>query len=173
MKDEPVNWASKKVEKILYYFVEDTLNRVIDNMKIQKIGLFNPNGTWDGVGDLERSIHATVVRNAGGNKTLINFFYLFYGKFVEVAVERNLKYVPLPAMTSKEAVERPDGGRRLGKGFLHSQIRRGVAHTLSRIAKMYTYSGAAAMWQTLNVGDENVTRKNELSLEALARELGI
>lgn len=170
-----INYARKSVQKIIYYFAEDTLKRCLENMQIQKIGRYNPNAHWKGVGDLERSIDAIVTKNAGGNNALVTFFYLHYLSYVEIAVQRNLKVDPnLPAMTSKEPVERSDGAKRKAKSFLHSQIRRQAMHTLTVLGKYYIYAGAAAFWQAVDIpNDPEIHSKNDQSLQDLARSLGI
>lgn len=170
--DRDIDYNKRSVQRILYYFIEDTLNRCFENMRIQEIGKYNPNAKWTGVGDLERSLRATITKNANGDKALITFFYKYYGRFVELAVQKELKYTTLPPMESKAPVRRPDGADRLAKPFLHSQIRRKLQHTLSELAKLYTYSGAAAFWQGVdNPNDPVIHSRNEQSLRSLRSEL--
>lgn len=174
LSDSKVAFNSKKVEKILYYFMIDTLEKINKNIAELAIGRHNPRANWAGRGDLEDSIKATINNNAGGNKALVAFFYQNYGRFVEIAVQNEMPYVELPAMTAMAPVTRPDGKPRKAKPFLHSEIRHRVQQTLTRLGKIYAYAGAASFFQAVDDPRNKVWHgKNVESLEDLARRLGI
>lgn len=174
LSDAKVAFNSKRVEKILYYFMIDTLDKINKNIAELAIGRHNPNAHWEGVGDLEDSIRATINNNAGGNKALVTFFYQNYGRFVEIAVQREMPYVELPEMPGMVPVARPDGKPRKAKPFLHSEIRHRINQTLTRLGKMYAYAGAASFFQAVDdVRDTGVHNRNVESLEELGKRLGI
>lgn len=174
LKDGKVSFDSKKIRKILYYFMLDTHNKLMANMSEMSISPHNPNATWPDQGVMERSIHETIVNNSGGNSALVRFFYVNYAKFVEIGVQKDMPYVALPPMQGIEPVERPDGKPRKAKPFLHSEIRRRVERTITRIGKVYIYAGAASMFYAVyDPANPNMNEKNERSLMALANELGI
>lgn len=70
---------SKEAMKILHYFAVDTCTRIIRH--IDRMGIKD-------TGALKNSIASTVYTNAGGNMTLVRFFYLHYAECVEQAVGR-------------------------------------------------------------------------------------
>lgn len=173
-KDGEVAWASAKVRRILYYFMLDTHEKIMEHFSDLSISPYNPNAHWEGQGDMERSIHETIVNNAGGREVFVRFFYLYYARFVEIAVQGGMPYTPLPAMEAMEPIARPDGMSRKAKPFLHSEIRRRVAKTITRIGKIYTYAGAASMiWAVDDPKNRDLHSLNEKSLANLAAELGI
>lgn len=171
MLDSDVNYSKRSVQRYLYNFIDFTLRRIKENMRIQRIGKYNPNAKWDGVGDLERSIEATVIKSSGGNEALARIFYNYYASYVELAVQNKMPYSPIPEMQSKRAVK-VEGKSRLAKPFLNSQLRRELRKLLTRIGKEYTYAGAAAFYWTLDQPDNpEIHNKNEWSLQQLANYL--
>lgn len=170
--DSEINYSNKTVSRLLYYFMEDTLKKINKNMVELEIGIHNPK--LRKTGGLEKSIHATIVRNAGGREAVVTFFYRNYARFVETATQDGQSYVNLPEMTGVTPVVRPDGKTRMAKPFLHSEIRRKVERTLNRLGKIYTYRGAAAFWYELDdPNDKTLHPRNEKSLAELGKQLGI
>lgn len=185
-----VDFSRKSVQKVLYYFMQDTLDRVMENIMTMKIGTHNPKATWD-TGDLERSIKATVTMNAGGDEALVNFFYLHYGNFVQAAVQGNtpwtypLPKTDIPAMTSRDIVPRPDaeaikkkynlsGETRPAKPFLRSQALREAKRAHRRIGDIYIFAGYLAILRGVDDPDNKVIHsKNEMAMNDLAKKLGI
>ena len=169
--DSAVNWNKRSVQRFVAEFMEDTINRIKENFFIQRIGRHNPNAHWESRGSLENSIYATVVNNAGGDMTLVRFFYYYYGSYVELAVQRAMPYSPIPEMASKEAVVVP-GKSRLAKPAINSQIRRGANRLITRVGLEYTYVAAASfMWGVDVPNSPTIHSKNEKSLDELYRFL--
>ena len=173
-KDGKVSFDSKKIRKILYYFMLDTHEKLMKNMIEVEVSPHNPRANWRNQGVLERSIHETIVNNSGGNSALVRFFYVNYARFVEIGVQKDMPYVALPPMDGMDAVARPDGKPRKAKPFMHSEIRRSIMKTITRIGKVYTYAGAASMFTAVDdPSNSEIHVKNERALAELAQELGI
>lgn len=122
-------WAARVVNKIKKNFYTLDINH--------KAGGKGPQFT----GKLLRNVYWTVHSAANGNAAAIEFFYLRYGKFVELAVGGPLKYIPIPSMTKMEQIARPDGAKRKAKPFLSSEIRHHTKWLQKRLFEEYMYAG--------------------------------
>lgn len=130
----------ENLERELELWGARVVNKIRKNFYTLKINT-KPDDRGYFTGNLLRSIYWKVHSAAGGNAAAIEFFYLRYGKFVELAVGYKLKYIPLPAMTKMEQVPRPDGAKRKAKPFLSSEIRHHAKWLQKRLFEEYAYAG--------------------------------
>lgn len=142
------------VQERIHYFAKDTTEKILRNMAYMEIHphrSLSPSQKKKFTGDLKRSIHWTIVSTAKGDMTMVEFYYLFYGKFLEMSASGwlNDKYGPVtsgkvPAMTDKSGVwVRTNGMRRpwKAKPFISSEIRRQAKRLLKRLAEQFAYAG--------------------------------
>ena len=90
------------LEKELEYWAARVANKIKKNFYALGINT-QPDSEGYFTGNLLRSIYWKVHSAAGGNQAAIEFFYLRYGKFVELAVGYGLKHTHLPQMTKMES----------------------------------------------------------------------
>lgn len=74
------NVESKELLTYLDWFCKNTTNKIFRRMETLKIGKS---------GALRNSIRSIVYSNAGGNGAMVRFYYLSYGRFVEMALGHN------------------------------------------------------------------------------------
>ena len=77
-------------------------------------------------GELKRSIYWQTWTASGGDMQVFQAKYLYYEKFVELALGKNHKYVKIPAIQVKEwgPIERPDHKIRKAKPFVTTEMRK-------------------------------------------------
>lgn len=132
----------QNLEKELEFWAARVANKIKRNFYTLDINT-RPGGKGKAfTGDLLRNIYWKVHSAAGGNAAAIEFFYLRYGKYVELAVGNGLKSIPLPAMTKVEQIARPDGASRKAKPFLSSEIRHHARWLQKRLFEEYMYAGS-------------------------------
>lgn len=75
---------------------------------------------------LLRSIYWQTWNDSGGDRQVFQASYLYYEKFVELALGRNHKYVQIPGIPRKmwNPIPRPDGKPRRAKPFVTSEMRK-------------------------------------------------
>ena len=142
----------KDVRQNLIWFCENTIDRILYNFKQLHISPYNPNLRNSGDGELMRSIHWTVSNSAGGNKALVSFFYLNYGRYVELATGYELSTHitwnnpgKLPSMQGMESIPRGDDFDRPSKPVISSEIRLQARRLLEKLAKRFAYLGGASI----------------------------
>lgn len=102
-------------------------------------------------GGLYRSIYWQVFKMAGGNKGRIEFFYEYYGRFVEMGVGNGFKKTDVPPMRAIGVVPIP-GRKRVAKPFLTSEIRFHARWLADRLQEVYGEQAGVAIMQGLEAG---------------------
>lgn len=155
------------VQERIFYFAKDTTEKILSNMAAMKISPKRSDRNY--TGDLERSIHWTIVSAASGDNTMVEFYYLFYAKFLEMSASGwlNNEYGPItpklvPAMQDKSGVwvKMPNGMYRpwKAKPFITSEIRRQAKRLCKRLAEQFAYAGGMQMFSAFVT--ENEIRTN-------------
>lgn len=141
-------WGARVTQRILKNF--DKLN--INKEKDEKHNL---------TGDLYRSVWWTVHNAAGGNQAMIEFYYIYYGGYVQTGTGKGAPRIDLPQMTGMKPVDRPDGHPRKAKPFLRSEIRLHLRWLTNRLFQQYRFGGTLYVVRGIAdaVGDQSVTRK--------------
>lgn len=160
------------VQERIRYFARDTTEDILKNMAEFQVSPKRRDKNY--TGNLERSIHWTIVSKAGGDMMLVEFYYLFYGKYLEISASGwlNDTYGPItpkmvPAMTDKTGVQ---VGKRpwKAKPFITSEIRRHAKKLGNRLAKQFAYAGGMKIFSTfvtensLKNGQMSITEHSEL-----------
>ena len=128
------------LERELEFWAARVLNKIKKNFYALGINT-EPDGRGYFTGNLMRNLYWKIHSAAGGNQAAIEFFYLRYGKYVELAVGYGLKHTHLSQMTRMEPIARPDGAKRKAKPFLSSEIRLHAKWLQKRLFEEYMYAG--------------------------------
>lgn len=144
------------VQERIHYFAVDTTEKILRNMKVMQVSPKRSDRNY--TGSLERSIHWTIVSNAGGDMALVEFYYLFYGRYVEMAASgwltKGWGHVgkgDVPEMTSKSGVWVTTNDRVRpwkAKPFINSEIKREAKKLGRRLAAQFAYAGGMQIFQT-------------------------
>lgn len=91
---------------------------------------------------LYRSVFWTVHNAAGGNKAMIEFFYLRYGQYVEMGVGGETKAWDVPQITGKnfKPMANPQTKRK-AKPFFRSELRFHQRWLQERLLQQYMFMG--------------------------------
>ena len=139
---------NKKVQQRIHYFALETTEQILQNMQDLEISPYGKKFS----GDLERSIHADIHNNANGDEALIQFYYMNYAQYVEMAVGKGMKYMTIPQLTTGKPlrpIPRPDGKPRMAKPFMMSEIRLHARMLMDRLARQYAYTGSVVIMQSV------------------------
>lgn len=157
-------WVRERIR----YFAMDTTDQILANMHEFEVSPHKSKRNY--TGELERSIHWTIVNNAKGNMALVEFYYLYYGRFLELSASGWLsgpgkKYPSIgpgsvPEMQNKKGVQ---VGTRpwKAKPFITSQIRRNANKLLTRLAKQFAYQGGMSIFNTFVTEKSMNTMRNQ------------
>lgn len=160
-------WGARVFQRIINNFQKLDINRTAKGK--------GPEYT----GNLRRSIWWTVHNAAGGNQSMIHFFFLNYGNFVQWGVGNGQKSWKIPPMNEMKAIPSPNS-RRKAKPIIRSEIRYHLRWLQKRLAELYAYNGAFYIVKGISDGmaDKSITekwvRENEKELaKGLARVMNI
>lgn len=154
------------VQERIHYFAKDTTENILRNMTDFQISPKRSDRNYSG--SLERSIHWTIVNNAGGNAWLVEFYYLFYGRYLEMSASGwlNPKYGPITAGSVPPMTDR--GGVQVGKRpwkakpFITSEIRRQAKRLATRLSAQFAYAGGMKIFHTFVTGKSMAEREKEI-----------
>lgn len=146
--------------EMLEIWALNVLDRILKEMKVQKISPYNPD--YEGSGKLAESINIdkTVFNAAGGDIEKITFFYEYYALFVETGTMKGQPY-------SREKLNKPykEGtkyakdkkGIRAPKPFLFALLNQRV-FSLQKIAeRVISENITAAIVSTISSKERNKT----------------
>lgn len=136
MYDELNLWAYRVANRIKDNFTKMHINRVA-------------HGKY--TGDLYRSIYWQVHKMAGGNKGRIEFFYEYYGRFVEMGVGNGFKKTEVPPMRGMNVIPIP-GRKRVAKPFLTSEIRFHARWLAERLEEVFGVDAGLAIMRNFECG---------------------
>ena len=136
--DELNFWAFRVANKIKENFTKMEINRVA-------------HGHGRYTGGLYRSIYWQVYNMAGGNKGRIEFFYEYYGRFVEMGVGNGFKKTDIPPMRPMGVIPIP-GRRRVAKPFLTSEIRYHAKWLAERLQDVFGIEAGISIMRGLEAG---------------------
>lgn len=94
------NVESKELLQYLDWFCKNTTNKIFHRMDTLNVGKS---------GALRNSIRSIVYNNAGGNGAMVRFYYLAYGRFIEMALGHNRN-------SDRDLVSRDSNGNRVVEG---------------------------------------------------------
>lgn len=150
------------VKERLHWFAVDTTEKILKNMQEMAVYPFRdvPDQYADKyTGRLERSIHWTIVNNAGGDSSLVEFYYMCYGRFLELSASGwllrkhgSITAGMVPEMTNKRGVQVGSRPWR-AKPFINSEIRRGAQKLVRRMAKKFAYEGGMHIFHAVVTAD--------------------
>lgn len=143
-------WAARVMKRIRRKFIHFYINR-------------EPGGKRDEyTGDLYRKMWWTVHNAAGGNKAMIEFFYMKYGDFVQWGVGGKVKKWNVPPLSGQDAgpIKHPQYNRK-AKPFFRREVKYHADWLLKRLAEHYAYWGNLYLVRGLaeGVGDKSITEK--------------
>lgn len=159
---ESFDMMDERTQKLLHYFAIDTTKKILKNFQLLEISSPYHPKKKPFTGNLYRSIYWQVQNNAGGNQTAVRFYFLNYARYLEMGVGWGVKYSRIPAITAELGL-RPiprDGGRRMAKPFLMSEIRLHTRMVLEKLAAKYAFEGGMYILSTL--ADKNAPTKESL-----------
>lgn len=78
------NAITKDMAQFLEWFCKNTTNKIFHRM--DTLGIGESEGSS---GALRKSIHAVIYNNAGGDDFLVRYYYLNYGRFIEMGLGHN------------------------------------------------------------------------------------
>lgn len=152
-------WAVRVFNRIKKNFVDYQINRTVDKK----------NGY---TGDLYRRMWWTVHNAAGGRKSLIEFFYMKYGDFVQWGVGRKFgdprwpegqKLWDVPKITGKgkNPIRNTQGYNYASKPYLRREIRYQMRWLINQMAIKYAYFAEYYVIRGVaeGVGDTDITTK--------------
>ena len=141
-------WGARVTKRILSNFDRLKINKDADESK----GL---------TGDLYRSVWWTVHNAAGGNQAMIEFYYIYYGGYVQTGTGKGAPRIDLPQMTGMKPVDRPDGHPRKAKPFLRSEIRLHLRWLADRLFQQYRFGGTFYVIKGIAdaIGDPTITQR--------------
>ena len=98
-------------------------------------------------GELKRSIYWHTWNDSGGDRQVFEAKYLYYEKFVELALGKNHKYVQIPAIQIKEwgPISRPDHKPRKAKPFVTTEMRKQARRFESYLLRHLSFVGMGYM----------------------------
>lgn len=131
--NELMLWAFRVAKRIKENFTRMHINRVA-------------HGNY--TGELYRSIFWQVHKMAAGNKGKIEFFYQYYGRFVELGVGKGFKMVNVPPMRNMDVIPIPGRGR-VAKPFMTSEIRYHARWLAERLEDVFGVEAGVAIMQNL------------------------
>lgn len=98
-------------------------------------------------GELKRSIFWRTWNDSGGDRQVFEAKYLYYEKFVELALGKNHKYVQIPAIQIKNwgPIQRPDRKPRRAKPFVTTEMRKQARRFERYVLRHLSFVGEAYM----------------------------
>lgn len=142
---------SLTIDDELYYWGSRVFKRIKDNFTLMQINKQKRKGGF--TGNLYRDIFWQVHKMAAGNQQRIDFFYEYYGKFVEMGVSKGFAYVRAPKMMHIGAVKIP-GRKRPSKPFLSREIRYHAEWLQDRLSYVYHNKTNLAILYGIQAGIE-------------------
>lgn len=115
-------------------------------------------------GKLKRSIYWHTWNDSGGDRQVFEAKYLYYEKFVELALGKNHKYVQIPAIQMKMwgPIRRPDNKPRLAKPFVTTEFRKQVRRFERYVLRHLSFVGEGYMIYAAGFTRENADAINRL-----------
>lgn len=142
-------WAVRVFKRIRKKFIDFYINQYPDE----------ENGY---TGDLYRKMWWTVHEAAGGNKALIEFFYMKYGDFVQWGVGGRVKKWDVPPLSGYDSgpIKHPIYNRK-AKPFFRREVKYHADWLLKRLTEKYAYFGNLYIVRGLadGMGDKSITEK--------------
>lgn len=102
-------------------------------------------------GQLYRSIYWQVFNMAAGDVNRVDFFYEYYGKFVELGVGKGFAKVDIPPMKSLGPVKIPRRNR-MSKPFFYREVKYHTDWLQDRMSYVYETNSATVMLRGINEG---------------------
>lgn len=155
LKQELEIWSARVLQRVLTKFDALNINRTVNKKKGY-------------TGDLYRTMYWEVYKASGGNKAMVQFFYMKYGDFVQWGVGRKFgdgegqKAWSIPAVGGKDVapIQAASGRNYFAKLFMRREVKYHARWLLKRLAEQYSYFGNLYIVRGLSegVGDPAVMK---------------
>lgn len=153
-----------------------------DEQVLEWITKFIEFGKMDSVGNIERqrakktgallrSVYWRTWNTSGGNLQVFEARYLYYAKFVELALGKNMPYIGLPPGIPHrkwQPIEMPDGRPRKAKPSIPTEMRRQAAKFVTMLEDNFLYHGIAMIVYPLGPSISNQTLIERLMFQKRA-----
>ena len=124
-------------------------------------------------GALLRSIKWRTWNDSGGNRQVFEARYLYYAKFVELALGRNMPYIGLPPAIDRrkwDPIKMPDGRPRKAKPSIPTEMRKQARKFTTMLEDRYSFHGMAIMVYALGPSVKNKALIRKLMFEGRLSE---
>lgn len=146
------NWRDDRIMKWINNFVNISRKDVYANVERQKAIR---------TGALKRSLFWQTYATSGGDEQVFEARYIYYAKFVELAVGRNEPFVALPPGIPGmkwQPIRMPDGRRRRAKPHVVTELRSQAQKFISYAKRHFSFVGTAYMIYALGGNEEPSVR---------------
>ena len=109
-------------------------------------------------GALLRSIYWRTWNDYGGDRQVFEAKYLYYAKFVELALGKNMPYIGLPPAIQQRKwgpIQMPDGRPRKAKPSIATEMRKQARKFTTMLEDRYSFAGIAMMVYALGPAIQN------------------
>lgn len=107
---------------------------------------------------LLRSIQWRTWNDCGGDRQVFEVKYLYYAKFVELALGKGNPYIGLPPAIGQpkwEPIQMPDGRKRRAKPSIPTELRKQAAKFTTMLEDRYSFAGIAMIVYALGPSIKN------------------
>jgi len=149
IKLAPFDWRDRRVLQWIDKFTELGWRDSVANLSRQKAKQ---------TGALIRSIKWRTWADAGGDRQVWQVRYLYYAKFVELALGRKMPFIGLPPSIPNRQwgpIQMPDGRPRRAKPSIPTEMRKHAVKFTRMLENSYSLSGIAMLAFALGPSIEN------------------
>ncbi len=143
------DWRDQRVLSWIDKFVEFGQLDSEENIKRQKAV---------DTGRMLRSLYWHTWNDCGGDRQVFEVKYMYYSKFVELALGKGMPFKELPPHISQRKwlpITMPDGRKRKAKPSIPTELRRQAAKFTTMLEDRYSWKGIAMMAYALGPSIQN------------------
>lgn len=149
-------WRDARVIRRIQAFVARGQADSVANLRRQRVRR---------TGALIRSVRWMAWNEAGGDEEVFHAQYLYYAKFVELALGKHNPYIGLPPGipgAKWQPIQMPDGRRRRARPAIPTEMRKQAGRFTTDIQATFSFSGLAMMIYSMPSTNVNAGRINRL-----------